>query len=178
MHKSTFSHISSHTRMASAMPILLALLINSCSVPLKRGDVVPRYPNGLIETSGQCIGGEASSEVCAFSIAVLSKTHSLPVFAVSKKLISRDESGKPLWQIEDVVSLPKNIQSMSIEGGVCRHLNIGDNTIIALVPKYDQNSPEYIRAQRWAYRVELPNAKFVTIDPSNVLCGNTAIGSD
>jgi len=50
--------------------------------------------------------------------------------------------------------------------------------VVALVPPHDPESPEYIKAAGWAFKVGLPSGKFQELDAEKIDCVNTAIDAD
>lgn len=165
--------------------ILLAMLtaVAGCATQQKPDSApVSNDPHndaaGTDNGRGICIGGKLVEDSCAFAIGLLDDEHEEPVTLLSRTLIDYDKDGHPRWKTSDKLAVPRDNDNLHLEVGSCRFRNEPDQSVVALVPTYDQNSPAWIRARDWAYRVELPAGKFVQLEAGQVDCANTAIDAD
>lgn len=167
-----------------ALPLFLplALVVGGCAtqrapddVAIERGVDIAGIDNGR----GACIGGAQAeaADSCAFAIGVLEDEREQAVAVLSRKLIDYDDTGRPRWDIQDRLAVPRS-DDLHLEQSSCRFDGGEDQTIVALVPSYDEHSPEWIRAQQWAYKVLLPSGRFQPLPPERVDCRNTAMGGD
>lgn len=172
---------SSSIRVALILS-LLPLALVGCTAHRQQGDTGAPGPvaaeAGVDNGRGACIGGRQASDSCAFAIGVLDDAKEEPVALLSRKLIDYDDSGQPNWDVQDRVPVPRDHKGLHLEQSSCRFDGTEDETVVALVPAFDEHGPEWVRAQDWAYKVQLPSGKFQSLEPGKVDCRNTAIGAD
>jgi len=161
--------------------LTMAMVVAGCAT--RQPSAVPSVAgqpevSGIDNGRGICIGGKLAEDSCAFAIGLLDDEHDEPVTLLSRTLIGYDEGGHPRWKTKDRLAIPRDNNNVHLEVGSCRFRGEPDQSVVALVPTYDQNSPEWIRARNWAYKVELPAGKFAQLDAAQVDCTNTAIDAD
>lgn len=133
---------------------------------------------GIDNGRGLCIAGKQAEDTCAFAIGLLEDDKEQPVALLSRELIDYDTGGHPNWRVKDRLAVPRDNRNVHLEVGSCRLDGTPDQTVVAMVPGYDQSGPEWIRASDWAYRVQLPSGKFLRMAPARIDCANTAIDAD
>lgn len=159
-----------------ALPVALAML-GGCTLQSPRPEdaqAVAAAAAGIDNGRGACIGGAQGADSCAFAIGILDDDKEQPVAVLSRELIDYDDSGHPNWKVKDRIAVPRTRGDLHLEQSSCRFDGAADETIVALVPAYDERGAEWIGAQEWAYRVQLPAGKFVRLAPEKVDCRNTA----
>lgn len=157
--------------------LLITFLLSSCLSQPKIGETIHPSP-GDWAGRGVCIfKSENYEKLCSYSVSIFER-NSTPQLVVSLKKITREADGHPTWKIIDTVALPRYLAGKIIESGICRYNEKADDSIVAVVDSYGENSPEYIRAQGWAYKVDESSGKFMKINADAVDCINTAIGAD
>lgn len=167
--------------LPSAMLLLAALSGCTTQQPTPQTIIAPRPAvddGGIDNGRGACIGGKLAADTCAFAIGVLDDEKEQPVALLSRKLIDYDESGRPNWDVQDRLAVPRDRSDLHLEQSSCRFDGGEDETVVAMVPLYDEHGPEWVRAQDWAYKVQLPSGKFMKLEPSKVDCHNTAVEAD
>lgn len=156
--------------------LLFLLLLSGCLYEPQIGDII--HPSvGEFGARGTCIGYTENYKTCSFSVSIY-EIKSIQKLVTSLKFVSMEADGKPTWKIIDAIALPKDLDNRFVEIGTCRYNGKPDDSIVAVVNSYDQNSPEHIRAHEWAFKVDLPSGNFVAINANVVDCINTAIGAD
>lgn len=160
------------------------LLLSTVALAMLAGCTMQPRPGGEAESGGidngrgACIGDAQGEDICAFAIGILEDKKEQPVAVLVRELVDYDESDHPNWRVRDRVAVPRERRDLHLEQGSCRLDGTADATIVALVPFYDERGAEWIGAQEWAYRVELPSARFVQLEPARVDCHNAAIEAD
>jgi hypothetical protein len=167
-------------RRGAALVALLAALAGCATQPTGTTTAPPPTEAPPLDTSeerGACIGATAHYETCTYGIAVIGPP-GRPRMIVSQKMVGTRPDGQPEWQELDHLDAPTVPVNGSVEFGSCRYQGAVDDTIVALLPFFDDTSPEYIAAAGWAYRIDLPSGHFAALDATAVDCVNTTIGVD
>ena len=149
--------------MRKLTALALFLLTGCASLPAENGEA--------------CIGSNLGYETCSFGISVRSATIRHLALVTSQRSTKGITDRLGSWKTLDQIAVPDDA-SRTLEYGSCRFKGVPSDTIVALLPAYGENDPEFIRAVDWAYNVELPSGKFSPLDPQYVDCVNTAIDSD
>ncbi len=162
----------------SSVALFTILIITGCSSIVRIGSIVPPYPVNTNAIGGSCIGVSENYSPCGFAIGILENEKSEPIGILSEKMADPRETKNHHWIVLDFIALPSSDKKTHLEFSTCSINGQSDETIVAIVPNYDESSPEHIKARGWAYRIGLPSGKFISIDPAIVSCINTAIGAD
>src|SRR5467141_2699441 len=119
--------------------LLFPLLLMACrtSAPGNPGLHYPPYPDG-VESSG----GGYLIEDTAGGTDYGSEWVQLPAGTQLwfGRLIARDPSGHPVWQLVDTLSPPTHDSTRSLIGGQCTEHGVLDQEILALVAAEDAES--------------------------------------
>jgi hypothetical protein len=164
----------------AALVAMLAALAGCANQPAGTATTPASDAAPILDTSeerGACIGATAQYETCSYAIAVFGP-EAAPTLIVSRKLARMNADGQPEWQELDRLHAPSLPRGGSLEFGACRYRAAPDDTVLALLPPYDETSPEHIVAAGWAYRIDLPSGHFVALDAASVDCSNGTIGAD
>lgn len=143
-----------------------------CSAPIKIGSVVPPYPEKYHYIGGACI-----TDTCEFALEIISKGKGYPNIILFEKTAGRNENGKPKWVVINTLKLPYK-ENTFVNLGSCEHDGKEDNSIITLLPTKIDRSTEYLKAQHFAYKLDLASQQFVPLNVNYVRCYNTALDSD
>lgn len=166
------------TGLATGSLALFAILAGCATQPASPPQARTEAP--ILDTSderGACIGATAKYDTCNYAIAVFGP-EAAPKLIVSRKMASMQDDGQPVWEELDRLQAPALPPGGSLELSSCRLQGVEDDTIVALLPIHDANSPEHIVAANWAYRVDLPSGRFDALDAAAVDCVNNAIDAD
>lgn len=140
------------------------------------GKIVPPYPDGIVETSGSCIGDAAgdTAAICDHAIAVLDDPQS--GLRTILALAQVPHFGKqPLWRIEAALE-PGELDDRGIEvaAASCQHEARDDAALVALVRPGED---EWLAALR-AWRFDAAAGKLVPVPAAGVRCRNEGFGYD
>lgn len=146
------------------------------------GTVVPPYPSGVHELSGDCVGpGTSGDEVCMVSIHVLRDEQShVRTLLATRELHHADGTAvggdKPLQLVTDAIE-PDVLFDAKVEVAVatCQRDGADDPRVLAaLVPGPDV---EWFSAFRGLWRLG-DDGRFQSLDPAGVRCRNEGFGYD
>ncbi|MGH1394545.1 MAG: hypothetical protein ACRAVC_10995 [Trichormus sp.] len=127
-------------------------------------------PTGLKDLGGWVVGN--IQEGREYAIAHVKKGNQEMLWF--EVLVSRDNKGKPIFQVIDVLYLPKLNKSEQIgHGGSCLQNRVRDPEIVAIAKYQDA---EYWRQIKKAWRSNRQIGKFEEISPRNIVCQNPGWG--
>jgi hypothetical protein len=140
------------------------------------GKIVPPYPDGIVETSGNCIGDAAAgpAAICDHAIAVLDDPQS--GLRTILALAQVPHFGKqPLWRIADALE-PDELVDRGIEvaAASCQREARDDAAVVALVRPTDR---EWLAPLR-AWRFDAAAGKLLPLAVADVRCHNEGFGYD
>jgi len=146
------------------------------------GTVVPPYPSGVHELSGDCVGaGISGDELCLVSIHVLRDEQShVRTLLATRELHHADGTAvggdKPLQLVTDAIE-PDVLYDAKVEVavGTCQQGGADDPRIVAaLVPGPDV---EWFGAFSGLWRLG-QDGRFAPLDPAGVRCRSQGFGYD
>lgn len=146
------------------------------------GTVIPPYPSGVHELSGDCVGaGTSGDEACLVSIHVLRDEQShVRTLLGSRELHHPDGTtvggDRPLQLVTDAIE-PDVLFDAKVEVvvGTCQHDGTEDARIVAVLePGQDV---EWFTRFRGLWRLA-EDGRFVAFDPAGVRCRNEGFGYD
>jgi hypothetical protein len=138
------------------------------------GKRVPPFPDGMYEGGGTCIA-TGTQDPCHRVVAVLMSAAGKEIGVYASVSDGRDERGKPVGIVTDVIPYPKVNKGYPLDWSSCRYDGVEDSAVVAVVKDSKQR---WLRAAGWAYRVENASGKLIKLDPKHVDCYNTALEAD
>jgi hypothetical protein len=140
------------------------------------GKIVPPYPDGIVETSGSCIGDAAAgpAAICDHAIAVLDDPQS--GLRTILALAQVPHFGKqPLWRIADALE-PDELddRGVAVAAASCQREAGDDATVVALVRPTER---EWLAPLR-AWRFDAAAGKLQPLAVAGVRCHNEGFGYD
>ncbi len=161
-----------HPRMAG---LLLCTLPAGALAGDLIGRTVPPYPDGLHDVGGSCLTDTPGYEhICDYSIGVLAdgaEEGAALRWIVLGRMAGR-EGQQARWLITDAVAHPDTGAGYHLQTGTCRLDGKEDDRVLAVVR--DDPQGELLTDVVWARRVQLPQARFLPIEPARVDCLNEA----
>jgi hypothetical protein len=140
------------------------------------GKIVPPHPDGVVETSGSCIGdpGSGPAAICDHAIAVLDDRQGglRTILALAQV---PHFGNQPLWRIVDALE-PDELDDRGIDvaGASCQREARDDAAVVALVRPAER---EWLAAVR-AWRFDAAAGKLLPVDAAGVRCRNEGFGYD
>jgi hypothetical protein len=141
------------------------------------GRIVPPYPEGVVETTGTCIGDAAGdvAAICDHAVAVLDDRQggSRTILALAQV---RHSGKQPLWRIVDALE-PDELADRGIEvaTGSCQQRQADAAAVIALVRPRDA---EWLAPVLRAWRFDAAAGRFQAVAAADVRCRNEGSGDD
>ena len=141
------------------------------------GKIVPPYPDGVVETSGTCIGDAQVNvaAICDHAFALLDDPQSK--LRTILALEQAPHFGKlPLWRIVDALE-PDELadRSVQVATGTCQQRETDDATVVALVRVAEQ---EWLSPVLRAWRFDVAAGKLLPIPGADIRCRNEGFGYD
>jgi hypothetical protein len=141
------------------------------------GKIVPPYPDGVIETTGTCIGDAQldPATICDHAFAVLDDPQ-----GKLRTILALEQAphfGKlPLWRIVDALE-PDELADRNIQvaTGTCQQRGTDDATVVALVRVVDQ---EWLSPVLRAWRFDVTAGKLLPLPVADIRCHNEGFGYD
>lgn len=154
--------------------LVLALISSPVAAANLIGMEVPPYPDNLEEIAGACVGGPPrTADICDYSIGILGDPEGTPLYLYAGKFLRRGDKGHPYWRIIDAIPYPKFPKGYDFTMSGCRQNGVEDSMIVAVVKITDE---EWHTEVREAYRLDIGQQKFVTVEPKGVECLNEGWG--
>jgi hypothetical protein len=145
--------------LALSTPVFAADLI---------GSEIPPYPDGLKEAEGACVADSLGADnICNYAIGVLANANDEPTHIYAGKFLRYDKENAPYWLVTDAIPYPKLPDDYFVAFATCRENGKDDSTIFAAVKGEDT---EIYKNILWAYRLDLTQQKFITLDTKGVDC--------
>jgi hypothetical protein len=141
------------------------------------GRIVPPYPDGVVETTGTCIGDATVdvAAICDHAVAVLDDRQS--GLRTILALAQVPHFGKqPLWRIADALE-PDELADRGVEvaTGSCQQRQADAPAVVALVRPRDA---EWLAPVLRAWRFDAASGRFEAIAAVEVRCRNEGFGYD
>ncbi len=141
------------------------------------GRIVPPYPDGVIQTSGTCIGDPQAHQgpLCEHAFAVLDDPQSK-----LRSILALEQAPhfgqQPLWRIVDALEPDEmDDRSVDVAAGTCQVQATDDSAVVALVLPTDT---EWLAPVLRAWRFDTGAGKLVAIPVTGVRCRNEGFGYD
>ncbi|HTR00618.1 MAG TPA: hypothetical protein VMH83_11530 [Candidatus Acidoferrum sp.] len=154
---------------------LVALLLGGCTTQPRVGDII--HPKaGEFGGTGLCLDGNGKYPTCAFSISAFPNDVT-PTAVAALVSVAKDATGLPAWRVVDLVALPRGMNGKHVQFDACRFSEDASVPVVGVFELPTRDSPEFLTASGWAYKLELPAGKFVAVKPESVSCA-AVVGED
>lgn len=161
---------------AAAAPAAAPAVASGASALI--GQIVPPYPDGLVEIGGGCVpGAEGYEHVCDFGIAMLGSGAADGQAAMARYVIASRKAppaGKdPRWEVLDAVDAPSLKPGDQLQLGGCK---LDGKDAAGLIAAVRYGADEQSTELQWVRRFDADAGKLVGIEASRVSCANPAAG--
>jgi hypothetical protein len=129
-----------------------------------------KMPKGIQQTAGWTVGPETEPGR-SYGVSYVRQGNQKMLWL--ERLVSRDRSGNPTWEIIDAINLPRFNPGEELAPPSCKLKGVADPELIALV-KYEDK--EIWRNIRQAWRANRRTRKIEVIPPTNIVCNNPGWG--
>lgn len=142
------------------------------------GQIVPPYPDGLVEIGGGCVpGAEGYEHVCDFGIAMLGSGAADGQAAMARYVVASRKAppaGKdPRWEVLDAVDAPSLKPGDQLQLGGCK---LDGKDAAGLIAAVRYGAGEQSTDLQWVRRFDTAAGKLVEVEAARVSCANPAAG--
>lgn len=142
------------------------------------GQIVPPYPDGLVEIGGGCVpGAEGYEHVCDFGIAMLGSGAADGQAAMARYVVASRKAppaGKdPRWEVLDAADAPSLKPGDQLQLGGCK---LDGKDAAGLIAAVRYGAGEQSTDLQWVRRFDTAAGKLVEVEAARVSCANPAAG--
>lgn len=142
------------------------------------GQIVPPYPDGLVEIGAGCVpGGQGYEHVCDFGIAMLGSGAGDGRSAMARYVIASRKAppaGKdPRWEVLDAVDAPALRPGDQLQLGGCK---LDGQDAAGLIAAVRYGAQDQSADLQWVRRFDADAGKLVDVEAARVACANPAAG--